>query len=397
MWSQIKNWFSSSQMSEEEYEDAKRELLKEAPIPVLWLLGKTGSGKSTIVRNLTSVDEIEIGPGYRPQTKFSSRYDFPDETTPLVTFFDTRGIGEADYDSRKDIAELDADAHLLIVTVRAMDHAVDELVRVLAALRSENPKRPVLLAITALHDAYPRQQHPETDPFDEADRPVLDNVSPPDLKRSLIHHYERFGKLVDVIVPIDITPVEEHYDQPDFGADRLKAAVVRLLPSAYQHQIRQISEVVDSLHGLEEQRSTSRILASSSLAATAGAVPLPWIDIPVVMGIQLELIYRLAKLYDQPVDRQTIAHVTGSLGGQVAIRSAVRGALKFIPWVGMAVNAASAFVATYATGKTWTWYFLKVRSGSIPKPEEMQEIYKQQLDAATELWQATHSKDDHSA
>ena len=131
----MSNWFPQKKMSDEEYAHAKRELLKKSPIPVLWLFGKTGSGKSTIIRYLTGVDAVEIGNGYQPQTKYSSRYSFPTESEPILEFLDTRGLSEADYNPDEDIASFGEEAHLLIVTVRVMDHSLPEVLIALKKIR----------------------------------------------------------------------------------------------------------------------------------------------------------------------------------------------------------------------------------------------------------------------
>lgn len=386
----MSRWFARKRMSDEEYAQAKRELLKKSPIPVLWLFGKTGSGKSTIIFFLTGVDAVEIGNGYQPQTKFSSRYSFPDESEPILEFLDTRGLSEADYDPTEEIATFGDEAHLMIVIVRAMDHALEEMLTALKKIRKASPQRPVLLVLTTLHEAYPGEQHPEIDPFDESTSPLPENI-PDNLRRSLELQYERFSGLYDQAVPIDITPVYEGFEQPFFGGERLKRAIVNSLPAAYRHHVMQMEEVLDPLADLVRRRTTPTILATSSLAATAAAVPLPWVDIPVVMGLQSHLIYKLAKIHDQPIDGKTIAKISGALSSRVAVRMALRAGLKFIPWVGMAANAAAAFAMTYATGMAWNWYFTEVDKGHVPQENELQQVFEKQLTKAAELWKSTRS------
>ena len=62
-------------------------------LPTLWLLGKTGSGKSTLIQSVTGDSHIEIGGGFRPCTMTSKSYDFPSDK-PLLRFLDTRGLAE---------------------------------------------------------------------------------------------------------------------------------------------------------------------------------------------------------------------------------------------------------------------------------------------------------------
>src|SRR5690606_38274521 len=129
-------------------------------------------------------------------------------------------------------------------------------------------------------------------------------------------------------------------------------------------------------------------------AASAAAVPLPWVDIPFVMATQSHLLHRLAADYQQPLDSKTLLNLTGMLGGRVALRLGIRELLKFIPWVGMAANAAAAFAFTYGSGPAASWYFREVKAGHIPTPEQLREVYKQQLQAGARLWRTTREEPD---
>jgi uncharacterized protein (DUF697 family) len=364
--------------------------LDKAPLPVIWLFGRTGSGKTSIIRYLTGAEEAEIGQGFRPQTKQSRRFDFPDADLPLVSFLDTRGLGEADYDPTEDLAKFDQQAHLMIVTVRATDHATEELLRPLRRIRQANTHRPILLVVTALHDAYPGKQHPNSQQFEGQNEsqvwasPHLD----PNLRRLLAAQQARWGDLVDQVVAIDLTPEEEGFGEPEWGGQRLKDAILHLLPAAYRHTLIQMDKVSGSLRASHDRRANRLILAHSAVAASAAAVPLPWVDIPVVLGVQSYLAHRLAELNGQTLDPTALAYVTSSLGGRLAARLGLRSLLKAIPVVGMAANAAAAFAFTYAAGWAWNYYFVQVRGGHVPSAEKLREVYQEQLERGRELWRS---------
>ncbi len=180
--------FSRFWRSDDQFLRRRAELLAAAPIPFLWLLGKTGSGKTSIIRCLTGAEKAVIGKGFRPQTRDAEVYSFPDDETPIVQFLDTRGIGEASYDPAADISEFNERAQLVIVTVRATDQATDEIVKPLRQIRQASRQRPVLLAVTCLHDAYPGEQHPHPDPFDSSSRPLPETL-PGECRRVLEAHY----------------------------------------------------------------------------------------------------------------------------------------------------------------------------------------------------------------
>lgn len=391
MWNPLKNLWASRELSEAEYHRAQEEILRQAPVPVIWLFGKTGAGKSSIVRYLTGASEIEIGNGFRPQTRSSSQFDFPSESEPLLRFLDTRGLGEVAYDPQVDLDRFGREAHLLVVVVRAMDHAVEQIVIPLREIRRACPTRPVLLVPTALHDAYPGKQHPGADPFGTDPFPIPQSL-PDDLRRSLALQYERFQGLIDRAVPIDLTPADEGFVPPDFGGERLKRAIVDALPAAYRQVLLQFDRLKVSHEEMQRGRAMPMILGTSTLAATAAAIPVPWIDIPVVLGLQSHLVYKLANLHRQPIDGKTIAKVSGGLGGRLAVRMAIRESLKFIPWVGMAANAAAAFAYTFAGGMVWNWYFTRVAGGHVPSEEELRNVFRNQLSRAAELWKTTQAE-----
>ena len=281
----------------------------------------------------------------------------------------------------------------------------------LRKIRDAKPDRPVLLAITCLHDAYSPDksdfQHPTPDPFDSltvedlqqsalqpSGEKTVASAFSPDFLRLLTEKFERFDGLFDYWVPIDLTKPDAGFDQPEFGGDRLKSAIIELLPDAYRQAILQMDDLNQSLAKAQEARVAPVILAHSFLAASAAVVPIPWVDIPLVLGVQSRLAYKLASMNNQKLDAATISRVSASLGGQVAVQMGIRETLKIIPWVGSAVNSAATFAITYASGWAWNWYFVKVNQGHVPTVEELKEVYAQQLTRGESLWK--RSKENES-
>lgn len=383
MFRKLRRWFPLRSLSDEEYRQERDRLLDRAPVPVLWLFGKTGSGKTSIVKYLTGAERAEIGGGFRPQTQRSELYDFPSADAPLVRFLDTRGLGETRYDPSEDIRQFASLANVLIVTVRVMDHALAEIVEPLRAIRKAAPARPVLLALTCLHEAYPGQQHPQPDPFDSA---LLPDDLPPDLRRCIAAQQERFAGLVDAIVPLDLTRREDGFDEPELGGDRLTTALLAMLPAAYRQTLLTLHDSMKSLQDLNDRRALPHVIGHSMLAASAAAVPLPWVDIPIVTAIQSHLVYRLARVYGQPLDVRTLLEMAGPIGGRLLARQVVRETLKFIPFLGVAVNATLAYAYTYGLGKACGWYFGQVRQGNAPSAKDLEQVWRDQLTQAAQAW-----------
>lgn len=385
MWNPFRVFHPPPPLSDDEFRRRREELLAQTPIPCLWLLGKTGSGKTSIIRYLTGAADAVIGNGFRPQTRCSRLFSFPDDELPIVRFLDTRGFGEAGYDPAEDLATLDKQAHLVIVTVRATDQATEDIIAPLQKIRRSSPERPVLLVITCLHDAYPGQQHPQPASG------VVPEVSET-LTRCLNAHYERFQGLYDRTVSIDLTTPDDGFEIPNLGGAELKQTILNLLPAAYRQTLLQMDELRGALGEMHQRKALPIILGHSALAATAAAVPVPWVDVPVVMAIQSRLLHRLARLYNQDLDAKTISKAGFALGGRVVLRMALRETLKFIPWVGIAANAAAAFGFVYASGRAWNWYFQRVCQGHVPTSAELESMYREQLLKGARLWQSTHEE-----
>src|ERR1700732_2851952 len=97
-------------------------LRAEVPVPVFWLIGKTQTGKTSIIKYLTGAEDAEIGEGFKPCTRFSRQYHFPTVDAPLLTFLDTRGMDEPGYDPQEDLAKFSNMAHVVVLTVKVLDH-----------------------------------------------------------------------------------------------------------------------------------------------------------------------------------------------------------------------------------------------------------------------------------
>ncbi|MCU0711415.1 MAG: GTP-binding DUF697 domain-containing protein [Pirellula sp.] len=368
----------------------KMELIRNrAPVPTLWLFGKTGSGKSSIVQRLTGSDEAKIGQGFRPETKFSRRYDFPNGEEPLLRFLDTRGIGEAHYDPTEDIDSFHSSSHLVLVTVRLVDHALDSLVGPLRQIRRDAPDRPVLLVLTCLHEASPEQDlSAGSELVAESSAPIHGQDEIDESLQQLIDlKRKQFEGLFDRVALIDFTHESDGFSNSGFGEKNLKRLILEMLPAAYRQTW--AAAMSTQLEGKSElqRRAHWQILASSALAATASAVPIPWVNMPVVLAIQTRMIRKIACIYDQQMTSKHWFALSNVAGTQVAVRMASRELLKFIPFVGIAASIAGAFAFTFALGKVADWYFSVQAQGKTPSDEELRTIFADQLARGHKLWE----------
>jgi uncharacterized protein (DUF697 family) len=390
MFERLRRLFSRSAREAEIREHLER-LRPKLPVPVIWLFGRTQSGKTSLIKYLTGAERAAIGKGFEPCTRFSSRYQFPTAEAPLVSFLDTRGLDEPGYDAAEDLASFDTEAHVVVVTVKAMDHGQENVLKHLRTLRKANPSRPVLLVLTCLHEAYPQQQHPTPYPFTRDAVPEPTGAVPEDLARSLAEQRRRFEGLYDRVVAVDLTPAEEGFAEPEYGGETLRSTLLELLPAALRQTLLTLKEALCDLQDLYERQALPYVIGYSTLAATAGTIPVPLVDLALLSGIQSRMVYHLAQLYGQPMDHQRYLELAGTLGGSILFRQGLRELIKLVPYFGTVAGAvacgAVAGATTFGLGKAACYYYSAVHRGHVPQPEELKRYFNEQRLWAAANWQ----------
>ena len=363
-------------------------LPEDAPVPLIWMLGKTGSGKSSMIQYLTGTEEAIVGSGFRPETKTSRRFSFPDEDSPVVRFLDTRGLGEAGYDADADIKQFGERANLLIVTVRATDHANQGLIETLKSIRRRHPHLPTALVITSLHDVTPGQPHRSIETVQDILRSRADNHSDRSdpLFDCLRAQRDRFSGLHDRVIAVDLTKPEDGFDPCDYGGSELVEMIQSLVPAAMRQCLSTMDKLKEELQSSHAKSVQPIILAHATTAGAAAVIPLAWVDVPFVMGLQTHMAHRIAKMHGVSLDASAIAVLAPVLGLRAGMRLLIRSSIKWIPFAGSAINSAAAFTLTYATGEACHFYFSRVATGYAPTEEEIKAIYKEQLKRGSEFW-----------
>jgi uncharacterized protein (DUF697 family) len=391
-WNLLKEVWSPAKPGQLQFDLEK--LRGQTPCPLFWLLGKTQSGKTSIIRYLTGAEDAAIGNGFRPCTKTSRLYPFPTAEAPALSFLDTRGVDEPGYDPSEDLAAFDDKAHLLLLTCRLTDFAHGDLKEALGKIRAANPARPVVLALTCLHEAYPQQQHPEVYPFGVSEPGAL----PEELGRLLAEQSRQFQGLVDRVVPIDFTKIEEGFTEPHFGGERLKQVLLELLPSAYRATFARLT-VAQEWKESHHQQAHPMLVSYSTMAATAGALPLPFVDLLIIPTVQKKLVRALAESYGQPELAEAFLTKANQAGAGLVAQQALREVAKVVPIVGAASAASLAYASTYALGRAFCEYYQSVHLGHLPNAAQIRELYKNELTAAELLWkkQSQEFRDDSKA
>src|SRR5207237_5356628 len=111
-----------------------------------------------------------------------------------------------------------------------------------------------------------------------------------DLLRSAAEQRRRFESLADRVALVDITPPEEGFNDPEYGGHRLRQELLEVLPAAVGQTLRSLDEATHELQDLYARESLPHILGYSTLAASAGAVPVPVLDLVLLSGVQSRML-----------------------------------------------------------------------------------------------------------
>jgi uncharacterized protein (DUF697 family) len=355
------------------------------PPPVIWLFGKVQSGKTAIIRALTGAERAQIGSGFAPCTRWATRYDFPNTDFPLAVFLDTRGLGEAGYDPREDVAAFQAEAHMLLVVVRAMDMALEQLLGALKAIIQAKPSWPIVVAQTTLHHGYPPDWSEHMYPYPFTSRPWPETV-PAQVRRALDFQRTLFADMpITHFVPLDFTLPEDGFRDPFYGREALLDALAEAHPHAVYQTLQQLPALTQELKSLHFRHAQPHIIAYACAAGAVGAVPLPMADLPLISALQLKMLHTIAAIYRQPLRLKTFLELASTVGLGVLLRQGTRSLLKVIPGFGSAVSGLYAGAVTYALGCALCFYYQIIFDGHLPRPEQLKAFYNAKLAEGMQL------------
>jgi uncharacterized protein (DUF697 family)/predicted GTPase len=363
-------------VSEQELDERLQRFRKELPEPVFWLLGKAQSGKTSIIRSLTGTSRAQIGNGFRPCTRTAELYPFPSDTQHFVQFLDTRGLGEVAYDPSEDMRVLEEQAHCVIVVVKAMDHALAAVLDPVAQICRKHPQWPVIVVQTCLHEGYSGPEHNHVLPYPYGANPPPPTV-PENLVRSLAAQREAFASLKAQFVPVDFTLPEDEFQPEHYGLDALWAAIEDAIPLGLRAIL---EENRRSLRDIYFRTAHPHIVSYSLMAGVAAGVPVPLVDIPLIVGIQAKLFHSIASIYGQPMTSTRMAEILSTLGVGFAARLGSRELFKLVPGFGSAVAALFAGASTYALGCTLCAYFSYALDGDVPDVAQLRKLYESEYE-----------------
>ena len=120
------------------------------------------------------------------------------------------------------------------------------------------------------------------------------------------------------------------------------------------------------------------------LVAAVAAEPIPWVDLALIMPLQVKLVVHIGKIYGFDIRRERarriIVEVLGAVAYGWAARQALRGVAKvLVPVVGGLVTAPLAYAGTFALGNIAERYFRGLRGDLPPLTDEERTVITVEL------------------
>jgi small GTP-binding protein len=308
---------------EQIYADVRRESAAR-----LAIVGPVNAGKSTLFNTLEGKNLAQVSP--LPGTTQANQQQ---DLGPF-TLIDTPGFGEVGGVDRAAIAAKSAaesDAILLLLDAGAGLRQGDaDLLKYLQGLR-----RPVVVALNKIDLLGKDYQLIVNDAQARLGVPVI----PISAKKGT--------NVAEKLVPALVDALPE-----------LAVAMGRALPPL-------------------RRAMASRIIKQHAiLNSAAGAEPIPFIDIPVLLTTQVRMMLKIATIYGEPFSTRHAKELVGTIAGGLAFRFIAQQGAKLVPVGGWAVAASIAALGTWSIGQVAIEYF---ESGKRLTRRQMREMYKNSL------------------
>ena len=391
-----------------------RTILLEQRAPAFALVGRRGSGKSSLVNALFGSKVAEVG-HVKAQTGRGRWFEHRSERGSL-SVLDTRGVQEGSTPTENDGAK-DAAASIVVELKKkvpdvivflvkaseadsAIDADLDALERVYAEVEREYRFRPPLVALATHCDVLEPKRvklHARADESPEEVEEKLARVA--EVEHHLETKIKERAKLAPHLVWTRGLSTYLSFGKDDavraderWRVEELVGTLFKHLPDAGRGTFVRIARV----RGLQEELASNLTRATAAICAGVAALPIPVADVIPITTLQVTLIAGIAWLSGRPLDRKAAAEFLGAMGANVglgfAFREGARALIKFVfPGAGSMVSGAVAFAGTLAIGAAARNYFL--RGATIEDAKKAFDTTKQKAEGENDAVGAPASGD----
>jgi uncharacterized protein (DUF697 family) len=143
----------------------------------------------------------------------------------------------------------------------------------------------------------------------------------------------------------------------------------------------------------KERIATKKIRNYMWWSMGAGLVPVPFLDLVAISGVQVKMLSELSKIYDVPFNENRGKAVIGALLGALVPQSLACGvvgsALKAIPTVGTIAGASTLVLTSgasaWALGKVFVQHFEAGGTFLDFDPDAVRDYFKKQFEEGRKM------------